>query len=467
MAAPIELVIWGSKNGAWLGNYRLIPNVTEIWDIEETVRIGDYWLRIEDVSQLQVPDYIPTDVDNDDEEYATDGGDGAEIGGYVDDTTVLGQDEIGVTVDNAHVRVAAGSSVTIAIEVVNQSAIVDHFEVTADGLPSEWVTQPARPLYLLPHNRDTTAITFHPPLASTSSAGEHAFEIRVAARAQNIFSIAEQGSLTIEPYRTFVTDLQPSRIRGRKLAELSLTNKGNIPGVYAVEARDREQAAKFDVMGKHYTLPPGYKERIPIRAEPKSRPFIGSSQTIQFEVIITPVPDDAAGGPQTQIGELIVRPRFPVWTIGAVILLFMLCGMASLFAYTTFQNNITARKTETAVAVVTQTHIASTAIAMADDDNDTLANYREAEYNTDPNIADTDEDGLLDGDEVRVWLTDPSLRDTDGDSLSDGDEINVYGTNPLLPDTDGDGIPGQRRYSTNNPINGYTNTIPDISWQQR
>ena len=103
----------------------------------------------------------------------------------------------------------------MSVEVTNQSNLVDHFKVEVHGLPPNWITQPVEPLYLLPHNHDTTSITFHPPLASSSSSGEHAFEVRVTARAQSIYSVATQGALTIEPFRSFVTDLQPQRIRGR------------------------------------------------------------------------------------------------------------------------------------------------------------------------------------------------------------------------------------------------------------
>lgn len=45
--------------------------------------------------------------------------------------------------------------------------------------------------------------------------------------------------------------------------------------------------------------------------------------------------------------------------------------------------------------------------------------------------ADTDGDGLPDGDEVLTYRTDPSLVDTDGDGFSDRDEIFIYGTDPL------------------------------------
>jgi serine/threonine protein kinase len=322
-----RIVDIGSKNGSWLGNYRLIPNVAEIWDASETVRIGDCWLRIEKLDDFS--DIVDYHV----QEYSTDAGQEEQDDDVVPDILqpVLGQDKIKVTVDNQHISVALGSSVAIAIEVANQSTVVDHFTVTIEGLPPEWVTQPSHPLYLMPHDHDTTSAMFHPPLASSSNAGEHAFEVRVSTRAQNIYSVAAQGTLTIEPYRNFVSDLQPARVKGRGLAELTITNKGNSPSVFSIQARDREQGIRFNVIGKQFTLPPGYTERIPIRMAPKSRPFLGSPQTLPFEVDITPTPEDEAGGVQIQSGELVVKPRFPIWTISIVIILLMLCGIISFF----------------------------------------------------------------------------------------------------------------------------------------
>ncbi len=61
-------------------------------------------------------------------------------------------------------------------------------------------------------------------------------------------------------------------------------------------------------------------------------------------------------------------------------------------------------------------------------------------YHTNPLRADTDGDGLSDGDEVLKYHTDPTKFDTDGDGLSDGDELQKYHTDPLKPDTDGDGL---------------------------
>ncbi len=59
---------------------------------------------------------------------------------------------------------------------------------------------------------------------------------------------------------------------------------------------------------------------------------------------------------------------------------------------------------------------------------------------TDPNLADTDMDGINDYDEVYTYMTDPNSVDTDGDGLSDGDEILIHQTDPRNADTDGDGF---------------------------
>ena len=74
-----------------------------------------------------------------------------------------------------------------------------------------------------------------------------------------------------------------------------------------------------------------------------------------------------------------------------------------------------------------------------DSDNDGLTDLMEDTiYNTDKYDNDTDDDGLLDGDEVNNHETNPDDDDTDGDGLNDGDEVTAYFTDPLKEDTDND-----------------------------
>jgi hypothetical protein len=82
-----------------------------------------------------------------------------------------------------------------------------------------------------------------------------------------------------------------------------------------------------------------------------------------------------------------------------------------------------------------------------DADGDKLNSASERLERTDPEIADTDEDGVLDGAEVLTLYTDPHLQDTDADGLLDGiEDRNQNGrhdndeTDPTLWDTDRDGL---------------------------
>lgn len=58
----------------------------------------------------------------------------------------------------------------------------------------------------------------------------------------------------------------------------------------------------------------------------------------------------------------------------------------------------------------------------------------------DPLDDDSDDDGILDGEEVKTYATDPSDFDSDDDGISDAAEIITYGTNPIKSDSDSDGL---------------------------
>lgn len=94
-----------------------------------------------------------------------------------------------------------------------------------------------------------------------------------------------------------------------------------------------------------------------------------------------------------------------------------------------------------------------TDLARSDTDGDNVDDGLEVYYGSDPLVADYaptsggaqndpnfdyDGDGLGAYDE-QTYGTDVTLADTDGDGLNDGDEVFSYGTAPLNADTDGDG----------------------------
>jgi outer membrane protein OmpA-like peptidoglycan-associated protein len=75
-----------------------------------------------------------------------------------------------------------------------------------------------------------------------------------------------------------------------------------------------------------------------------------------------------------------------------------------------------------------------------DSDNDGLLDSDEVDIGTDPYDPDTDGDGLQDGEEVDSYKTDPLNPDTDWDALKDGAEALTYSTDPLNRDTDNGGV---------------------------
>jgi serine/threonine protein kinase/pSer/pThr/pTyr-binding forkhead associated (FHA) protein len=513
-----RIVDLNSTNGTWLGSARLMPGVAEVWSTDKTVRIGDYWLRLENnvqksiqpalqpppgmamvpspaspaaanlpavaprtstpqpivygqfmpttaaalLTNLDEPDTISTDLQ---------ARQAAKDKSQPPKQDPAEHDKIGLSVPIKVVTVAPGSSATISLEVHNQGTQVDHFKVEVNGLPQEWYTVLSAPLYLLPNNRETTSITFHPPLASSSTAGSHAFEIHVTASAQTqkytkltevgkqrieytdregksvkLKAVAEQGALIIQPFQSFTSLLDPTRVRGKMRPEVTVTNTGNTHSSYTIEARDREQMLLLEMSGKQYRLAPGQSDYASIRIRPRGRPILGVERSYPFEVLVTPIESKAP--PQTLMGDYTVKPRFPIWILSFLILAIVLCALLSLFLFSQYNAFLAQTQTVTAQAVtatfqtaLAQTPIVATEIALSDPDGDGLSNIREGQLGTDPNNADTDADGLNDGEEVRIWGTDPLKRDTDGDSLTDGTEVNVLGTDPLKPDTDGDGKP--------------------------
>ena len=102
----------------------------------------------------------------------------------------------------------------------------------------------------------------------------------------------------------------------------------------------------------------------------------------------------------------------------------------------------------------------TSAALQADRDGDGLFDSDETGvYDTNPNVADTDGDGSGDGEEVYLGTNPlaanaaPLRADTDGDGLYDLDETSIYGTDATYADSDLDGVgDGDEVYLGTDPL---------------
>jgi serine/threonine protein kinase len=457
-----QVVDTGSTNGTFLEDNRLLPDLPEVLEAGKVLRIGPYFLRLQEAEGAAIAG----------------AGAAAGLAAYSMQATARASVPIGgtqvhsstgqlsVVVQPTNVVVSPGGRADVQVELLNQGATVDHFQLESEGLPQEWVSIPQDSVQLMPGNNGALPLTIHPPLDSSAEAGQHPYRLTVRSTSNLQESASVSGQVTVKPFERFTIDMRPKRLRNGGVSRILVRNEGNAEATYNVIGRDPAEEVNFEKHQGRLRLAAGDKGTVDLQLKAKSRPFIGSSKVLPFEVAVGTV----SGDRQTLPGQLDVRPIIPLWLIPLFLALMMILCLTGggLFAFFNDRND---KATQTAVALVegqlaaqmtqealltiaaqetalfsegqaaTGTALAATAQAEGDDDADGLSNNQELSEGTDPNNPDTDGDGLNDGQEVNQHGTNPKQQDSDGDTLIDGAEVNDHGTSPTNPDTDGDGVP--------------------------
>jgi len=444
-----------STNGTYLDGNRLLAGVPEPFHPGKTLRIGPYFLHWRGAEmQTGTSPSIRHDAT------------------HLQSST----GQIAVNVHPTTVEVSPGSRVEVQVELFNQGLLVDHFKLRVLDVPSTWATLPQTEVDLMPGATATVVIHFNPPPDSSARAGSYSYRLMVGSQAAPGESVIVPGQLAVKPFEGFSAEMQPSRLQSTETTRVAIRNNGNVEGTFSVTGRDPANEVLFGGEQARIRVPAGEVATRAISVKARNRPWLGSTRTLPFEVLVKM----SAGAQKGLLGQLEVKPRIPAWVLPLVGILLALCLLIGGFGISA-RNRSVAQATQTAVqatqtaeaavamivagegtraslqtqesqgtrvaaevaaqtAAVQATSAALTAIALGDDDGDGLSNAKEAELGTSPTNPDTDQDGLTDGQEVNEFGTDPKKNDTDGDNLLDGAEVNQYHTNPTKPDTDGDGL---------------------------
>ncbi len=335
----------GSTNGSFLDSSKLLPDVPEVWNSGDTLRIGPFHLQWQ-------PGQPQSGFPLGDQTYQQ-GRTGTSPGAS---QIHSGSGQLSLVVQPTHVDATPGQRSSVQVELFNQGMTVDHFSLRLEGLPDDWVTLPIESLQLMPGARGTLPVSIHPPQDSSARSGQHRYRLVASSRSDSRETAAVSGSVTVKPFSKFSLDMRPKRLKSPGLCRLLVRNEGNFDAAFSVFGRDPGEAVRFEIAQPRFSVSAGQTTTVDVPIQAKQRPFLGRKETLPFEVQVS-----AANNPaQTVAGQLEVSPILPAWVPGLLMaLLLLLCVVsAGAYAYVNQQNQAataTAEAIAAAQVAATQT----------------------------------------------------------------------------------------------------------------
>ena len=427
-----SIVDLNSRNGTFLKNTKLLPGTREEWSPEIPVRMGKHWLRLVHAQSPAGPPPAPIGA------ASMLRSDGSRIEPSLVHSSP-GDGQVCVFLQDPELTVVPGNSITTSVLILNRGSLVDNFQISIHGIPSDWVSSPLPTIRLMPGDQQEASFAIHPPRSPKSHARTYSMTIRVNSVARPKQVVDVEAELTVLPFFQFGSALHPPRLRPGKNGGISIKNLGNSEQTFNLEWADRGDELTFQPAKTQLAAAGGEETKASFSAVLRQRRWVGGENIHPFSTKIT----SPQGETQTQNGEVISRALIPPWILPLILFACIALAAAATFIYREIQDQSTtsAQSTETAQAAgalanaATQTATVEFGLAL-DTDGDGLTDVQEAELGTDPSKADTDGDGLTDQEEIENG-TKPDNPDTDGDGLSDGDE-KLHGADPHVVDTDGD-----------------------------
>lgn len=384
--------------------------------------------------------------------------------------------------------IGGGRDESTSYIVANLGKRSDRFQLDLQGVPPE-VLVDSDSIELAPGTKGELSANFSIPAGMTARAGDRPIQVRAVGVSYGNESNPLPAVLKILPIRSFRTSLEPRDVRLNETIRLSVENQGNEVQSYQATWHDIKDALAFTPEYHDFVLGPGESDSVSINTDYQgNRPFFGNRK-YPFKATITP----ESGERVVKEGEVTGHGCLPWWIFVFPLLCFICAAIPALVqsrlnwgidipgidlpaielpgfladilgddvigdgpgdldvsndgaipSADQASANATRNASAYATAAAEVTAAADLVIAATnswlelDDDADGLTNGQELEIGSQVDKRDTDEDGIVDGEEVNKWLTNPISQDSDADGLNDLDEVR-RNLDPRNPDTDGDG----------------------------
>jgi hypothetical protein len=225
---------------------------------------------------------------------------------------------ITVAVEPEVLTLTPGVPAIVRVTLANAGHLVDHFTVSVEGVPGEWVETPHKPSQLNPGARATVPIKVMVPKQCGNHAGDYEVVVRARSRDKPDESTAVKGRWNVASFGASTLTLVPPRVQGWRRARLNavVANEGNAAGEYELSASDEEQKLRctFSPLSMH--LDPCQRTTAAVGVTVPIR-WLGRTQMRAFTVRVQrhalPGRPVAAEPAVAAHGQFVHRAIIPVW----------------------------------------------------------------------------------------------------------------------------------------------------------
>lgn len=313
----------GSSNGTTLGDRRLLPQVSEVWEERQMIRLGSFWLRLEGPSALMTqagPEPLHTPAINHSATTTPTSGAAYMWPG----APSLVNTRIGLTVTPKTLSITPGQPASVQLTLTNMGATVDWFTPIAEGVPPEWVQGGGQEVQLNPGMQETVNLIVNVARQPLNRAREYPVTIRARSRELPQEFSSTNAIWMVQAFKEETMRLEPRRASGRGKAAytISLYNGSNVASRYQLSGEDDEQALDYQFRPNPVDLDVGQEVRVPVMVHGHRR-FIGREQRMPFQLHAGPV---GIRPTQTAPGEFVNKALLPPWVVPAVLALVLVAG---------------------------------------------------------------------------------------------------------------------------------------------
>lgn len=215
------------------------------------------------------------------------------------------------TIAPAALSIDPGTAATLTVSVLNDTLLVESFELTALGEAAAWTRIEPATLTIYPGQTETAVVTVLAPRLPDSVVGQVALGIRARAVEQPDVSAVAEAMLTVVPFGATEAELLPriAHGRGRKRVRVAIDNRGNVPLVASIAGQSDDRLG-LSTPTPDVAVDPGHTEFVDIDLRPTKRVWRGDQVTHQYSVVVAP---EGADQPFVLPGSYVQERVFPKW----------------------------------------------------------------------------------------------------------------------------------------------------------